>query len=156
MSWLLRRSVASTQHSLRPESRLGAVYCTRVGIYWPGVVCTARAPGPHGVHPTLVQWRPVGRVGRRRVRTLCLAFGGSRYEPATYPTNARPLTQGRARRPGLSSSGVVRAERSPASRPAGVSDVMTSETLRSHETAQFFAETGRRRRVRRQPVSSLP
>ena len=50
--------MASTQHSLRPESRLGAVYCTRVGIYWPGVVRTARAPDPHGVHPTLVQWRP--------------------------------------------------------------------------------------------------
>ena len=36
----------------------------------------------------------VGRVGRRRVRTLCLAFGGSGYEPATYPTNARHLPKG--------------------------------------------------------------
>ena len=36
----------------------------------------------------------VGRVGRRRVRTLCLAFGGSGYEPATYPTNARRSPKG--------------------------------------------------------------
>ena len=34
-------------------------------------------------------WGGAGRVGRRRVRTLCRAFGGSGYERATYPTNAR-------------------------------------------------------------------
>ena len=131
--------MASTQHSLRPESRLGAVCCTRVGIYWPGIVRTVRAPDPHSVHPTLVQWRPtlvewtnivqtikdtrpvaphprgvdtgrragspswcfggeVGRVGRRRVRTLCLVFGGSVYEREGYPTNARPTLRTRGAR----------------------------------------------------------
>ena len=28
------------------------------GPHWPRVVHTARTPDPHGVHPTLVQWRP--------------------------------------------------------------------------------------------------
>ena len=36
----------------------GAVYCTRVGIYCPGVVRTARRPHLPGVHPTLLQWHP--------------------------------------------------------------------------------------------------
>ena len=35
-----------------------AAYCTRVGVYWSGVVRTARIPGPCGVHPTLCQWIP--------------------------------------------------------------------------------------------------
>ena len=35
-----------------------AVHCTRVGMYWLGVVRTARTPGPCGVHPTLCQWIP--------------------------------------------------------------------------------------------------
>ena len=36
----------------------------------------------------------VGRVGRRRVRTLCLVFGGSGYEREGYPTNARRSLKG--------------------------------------------------------------
>ena len=120
-----------------------------------GVVRTARGPDPHGVHPTLVQWRPtlvewtnivqtikdtrpvaphprgvdtgrragspswcfggeVGRVGRRRVRTLCLAFGGSRYEPATYPTNARRSPKGEPRGPRLRCSARTARRRSRA------------------------------------------
>ena len=35
-----------------------AAHCTRVGVYWSGVVRTARTPGPCGVHPTLCQWIP--------------------------------------------------------------------------------------------------
>ena len=35
-----------------------AAYCTRVGVYWSGVVRTARIPGPCGVDPTLCQWIP--------------------------------------------------------------------------------------------------
>ena len=38
----------------RPES----VCSTRVGIYWPRVVRTARRPHLPEVHPTLLQWRP--------------------------------------------------------------------------------------------------
>ena len=35
-----------------------------------------------------------GRVGRCRVRTLCLEFEGSGYERATYPTNTRRSLKG--------------------------------------------------------------
>ena len=44
-------------------------------------------------------WGGAGRVGRRRVRTLCLAFGGSGYELEGYPTNARRSLNGGAWRP---------------------------------------------------------
>ena len=37
------------------ESRLESAYSTRVGIYWPRVVRTARRPHLPAVHPTLVQ-----------------------------------------------------------------------------------------------------
>ena len=35
-----------------------SVYSTRVGIYWPRLVRTARRPHLPGVHPTLLQWHP--------------------------------------------------------------------------------------------------
>ena len=38
-----------------PRSYLESVYSTRVGIYWPRVVRTARRPHPPEVPPTLVQ-----------------------------------------------------------------------------------------------------
>ena len=121
----------------------GCAYCTSPRPPFSTPDARAVAPHPRGVgtgrRAGSSPWcfgGEVGRVGRRRVRTLCLAFGGSGYEPATYPTNARPLTQGRARRPGLSSSGVVRTARSSGKPPISVSDVMTSETLRSEETAR--------------------
>ena len=47
-----------------------------------------------------------------------------------------PLSRPTCTRLGLSWSGVVRTARSPGKPPIGVSDVMTSETLRSHETTQ--------------------
>ena len=158
--------MASTQHSLRPESRLGAVYCTRVGIYWSGVVRTARAPDPHSVHPTLVQWHPTlvewtnivqtikdtrpvvphprgvdtGRKGgidsvvpwrRSRPRRppsrsyLMPRVRGFRVRTGDLPYEREALTQGRARRPGLSWSGVVRTARSPGKPP--------NQCLRCHD-----------------------
>ena len=47
--------VTLTQHRLRRESRRGPTYSTRVGIYWPGVVRTAREPNLRGPPPTLPQ-----------------------------------------------------------------------------------------------------
>ena len=49
-------------------------------------------------------------VGRRRVRTLCLVFGGLRVRTRGLPYEREALTQGRARRTGLSWSGVVHVE----------------------------------------------
>ena len=42
-----------------PRSCPESVYSTRVGIYWPRVVRTARGPRPPAVPPTLVQWHPI-------------------------------------------------------------------------------------------------
>ena len=58
---------------------------------------------------------------------------GSTPAPAPAPS---PLSRPTCTRLGLSWSGVVRTARSPGKPPIGVSDVMTSETLRSHETTQ--------------------
>ena len=46
---------AMTRRRLRLESRLELACSTRVGIYWPRVVRTARRPHLPKVHPTLVQ-----------------------------------------------------------------------------------------------------
>ena len=43
---------------LRFESRLGSACSTRVGIYWPRVVLTARRPHLPKVHPTLLYYHP--------------------------------------------------------------------------------------------------
>ena len=54
--WLLLRCPeVVVQRRLRPESRPESVYSTRVGIYWSGVVHTARRPHLLGVRPTLFQ-----------------------------------------------------------------------------------------------------
>ena len=61
-AWPLRVLAQGTQKSWFDDdlSRVffRAAYCTRVGVYWSGVVRTARTPGPCGVHPTLRQWIP--------------------------------------------------------------------------------------------------
>ena len=49
---------AMTRRRLCLESRLESVYSTRVGIYWPRVVRTARRSQLPEVPPTLVQWHP--------------------------------------------------------------------------------------------------
>jgi len=46
---------AMTRRRLRLESRLELACSTRVGIYWPRVVRTARRPHLPKVHPSLVQ-----------------------------------------------------------------------------------------------------
>ena len=46
----------STPAWVSPSS--GALYCTRVGVYRPGVVRTARRSHLPGVHPTLPQYLP--------------------------------------------------------------------------------------------------
>ena len=46
---------AMTRRRPRLESRLELACSTRVGIYWPRVVRTARRPHLPKVHPTLVQ-----------------------------------------------------------------------------------------------------
>ena len=63
---------------LRPES----VYSTRVGIYWPRVVRTARRPHLPAVPPTLVQWHPT--------LVQCIQTTTA----ATTVTGAAPLRQG--------------------------------------------------------------
>ena len=110
----------------------GCAYCTSPRPPFSTPDARAVAPHPRGVDtgrragPT--PWclgGAVGRVGRRRVRTLCRAFGGSRYELATYPTNATRSPKGRARRPGLNWLGVVRTARSPGKPP--------NQCLRCHD-----------------------
>ena len=139
-------------HGSTPGSRPGPLpapgrpMCTRVGIYWSGVVRTARAPDPHGVHPTLVQWHPTlvewtlgcwrdrlrGVVGRGRPRRpasrsyLMPRVRGFRVRTRGLPYERDVLTQGRARRPGLNWSSVARAARSPGKPP--------NRCLRSHDT----------------------
>ena len=61
---------------------------------------------------------------------------GFKVRTGDLPYEREALTQGRARRPGLNWLGVVRTARSPGKPPTSVSDVMTSETLRSEETAR--------------------
>ena len=52
------RSRRRTQPALQcPQARFRP-HCARVGLYWPGGVCTARDPGPCAVHPLLPQWDP--------------------------------------------------------------------------------------------------
>ena len=65
------RASTSVPARYRPES----AYSTRVGIYCPRVVRTARTPDPHGVPPTLL--RASGLVWLTDFDRLCLA------EPAT-------------------------------------------------------------------------
>ena len=60
-------------------------------------------------------WGGASRVGRRRVRTLCLAFGGSGYEREGYPTNARRSLNGGARRSGLNAQFRARTPSRPES-----------------------------------------
>ncbi|EFW27099.1 hypothetical protein HMPREF9057_01502 [Actinomyces sp. oral taxon 171 str. F0337] len=52
-------SRAASRRRFDIGSALGAglepAHSTRVGIYWPGVVRTARTPDPYGVAPTLLQ-----------------------------------------------------------------------------------------------------
>ena len=87
----------------------GCAHCARARPPWSTPDARAVAPHPRGVVAGrrvgsidfAGLWGGAGRVGRRRVRTLCLAFGGSGYEPATYPTNARCSLDGGARRPGF-------------------------------------------------------
>ena len=79
----------------------GCAYCTSPRPPWSTPDARAVAPHPRGVvagrRVGSSPWclgGEVGRVGRRRVRTLCLAFGGSGYEREGYPTNARRSLNG--------------------------------------------------------------
>ena len=87
-------------------------------MYWPGVVRTARAPDLRGVHPTFGQWHPtlvqyaLGDT-RATMRAPSATDQGSPFSDKTFgDSHAR------------------------ATRSARVSDVMTPEVLRSHETAR--------------------
>ena len=61
-AWPLQVLAQGTQKSWFDDDlsrvHFRAAYCTRVGVYWSGVVRTARTPGSCGVHPTLCQWIP--------------------------------------------------------------------------------------------------
>ncbi|OLO71646.1 hypothetical protein BKH20_03545 [Actinomyces oris] len=87
---------------------------------------------PHAARGQSRRRGGVGRVGRRRVRTLCLAFGGSGYELATYPTNSRTNLRTR----GVSRGGVSGYRRADGSRKdsARGSEVRTAgpSLARSH------------------------
>ena len=73
----------------RPEP----VYSTRVGIYWSGVVRTARRPHLPGVPPTLLQWIPTLVQYRPGASP---ATASSRTSPASTVSNGH-----RARRAGV-------------------------------------------------------
>ena len=100
----------------------GCAYCTSPRPPWSTPDARAVAPHPRGVvagrRVGSSPWclgGEVGRVGRRRVRTLCLAFGGSGYEREGYPTNARRSLNGGARRSGLNAQFRARTPSRPES-----------------------------------------
>jgi len=47
--------VVLEQRAASGRGPLQAGYCTRVGVYWSGVVRTARDPDLRGVHPNVGQ-----------------------------------------------------------------------------------------------------
>ena len=75
----------------QPRSCPESVYSTRVGIYWPMVVRTARRPHLPPVPPTLVQWPP-------HPRAVHPDDDGSHHSDRagpspTGPSNSSPLRQ---------------------------------------------------------------
>ena len=90
-----------------PARRSGA-YSTGFGLYWAGGIRTARDSDPRGVHSHPGQQHP----------------DLVQYAPSTsYQGECAPPSATRSSDPGAR-----------ATDPTGVSDVMTSEALRGHET----------------------
>ena len=69
-----------------------SAYSTRVGIYWPRLVRTARRPHLPGVHPTLLQWHPA-LVLYRQVSTRRRP-GQPQPGPQARPRLSRPAAGG--------------------------------------------------------------
>ena len=107
-AWPLWRPRGSLEVMVRrrswPESCSEAVQSTRVGIYWSGVVRTARRPHLRGVHTTILQWFPTlvqYRSGAIRAAASSSAGPGQRSGVARLSPQRGAENAGGRRRDGM-------------------------------------------------------